>query len=160
MKMQHIGALILALILAPFAAFARSLALPGTDAINVQGTHEDTITRVAEGALGAHLLLTFGTAPGRQVKVCTAALRPIGFAHDTTADGGTVGVELIGGGRSRLAIASKAIAAGVRVYATAGGKLTDAVVAGAYLVGESLTAAAADGDEFEILPLSPVINPA
>lgn len=159
MKTNQMLALIVALLIAPFAAFARAFAPKGVDALNVQGTHEDTITRVAEGALSAHLCLTFGTAPGSQVKVCTATTRPIGFAHDDAADAAPVGVELIGGGRSRLAIASKAIAAGVRVYATAGGKLTDAVVSNAYCVGEALTAAAGDGSEFEILPLSPVINP-
>jgi len=159
MKNKHIGALILALILAPFAAFARTLAPTGVDAINTTGTNEDTITRVAEGALTEHLLLTFGTAPGSQVKVCTATLRPIGFAHDDAADGASVGVELIGGGRTRIGIASKAIAAGVRVYATAGGKLTDAVVQNAYLVGEALTAATGDGSQFVVLPLSPVMNP-
>lgn len=159
MKLKHMLAILIAVLIAPFAACARAFAPQGVDALNVQGSHEDTITRVAEGALTPHLLLTFGTAPGSQVKVCTATTRPIGFAYDKAADGATVGVELIGGGRSRLAIASKAIPAGVRVYATAGGKLTDAVVQNAYLVGESLTAAGADGDEFAILPLSPVINP-
>jgi hypothetical protein len=160
MKLNYILALLVAILCAPMMGIARIFAPAGVDALNVQGSHEDTISRVAEGALSAHLCLTFGTAPGSQVKVCTAALRPIGFAHDDAADAEPVGVELIGGGRSRLAIASKAIAAGSRVYATAGGKLTDAVVVGAYLVGEALTAAAADGDEFEILPLSPVENPA
>lgn len=159
MKSKYITAMLIAILSALMMGIARILAPAGLDALNTQGTHEDTITRVAEGALSAHLCLTFGTAPGSQVKVCTATTRPIGFAHDDAASGATVGVELIGGGRSRLAIASKAIAAGSRVYATAGGKLTDAVVSNAYLVGEALTAAAADGDEFEILPLSPVINP-
>lgn len=156
--LNYIVAFIAALIIAPMMGFARMLAPKGLDALNVQGSHEDTITRTAEGALAAHLLVSFGTAPGSQVIPCTAVLRPIGFVHDTVADGDLVGVELIGGGKSRIGIASKAIAAGVRVYATAGGKLTDAVVVGAYLVGESLTAAAVDGDEFEVLPLSPVIN--
>ena len=152
-------ALIVAFLITPFVAFARAFTPQGMDALNTQGTHGD-ITRTAEGALSAHLLLTFGTAPGSQVKVCTASTRPLGFAHDDAASAAKVGVELLLSGGTRLAIASKAIAAGVRVYATAGGKLTDAVVAGAYLVGESLTAAAADGDEFEIMPLSPVENPA
>lgn len=159
MKLQHIAALLLAAFIAPFMAFARAFSPQGVDALNIQGSHEDTITRTAEVAIAAHLCVTFGTAPGSQVKLCTAALRPIGFAHDDAAAGAPLGVELTGGGRTRLAIASKAIPAGVRVYATAGGKLTDAVVSGAYLVGESFTAAAADGDEFEILPLSPVVNP-
>lgn len=158
--LKHILALFCALLFAPMMGIARACTPSGLDALNVQGTHEDTITRKAEGAIAAHLLVTFGTAPGSQVKLCTAALRPIGFAHDDAASGAEIGVELINGGGTRLGIASKAITAGSRVYATAGGKLTDAVVAGAYLVGEALTGAAADGDEFEILPLSPVENPA
>lgn len=157
--LKIISAFICALIIAPIMAFARAFSPQGIDALNVQGTNEDAITRTAEGALSAHLCLTFGTAAGSQVKVCTALLRPIGFAYDDAATGKPVAVELAGGGRTRLAIASKAIAAGVRVYATAGGKATDAVVTGAYLLGEALTAAAADGDEFTILSLSPVVNP-
>jgi hypothetical protein len=160
MKKHHILALLAALIIAPFAALGRALFAPGTDALNTQGTHGGVISRKAEGAITAHLLVTFGTAPGSQVKLCTAATRPLGFAYDKAADGADIAVELITGGPTRLAIGSKAIAAGVRVYATAGGKLTDAVVAGAFLVGESLTACGADGDEFEIMPLSPVENPA
>lgn len=160
MKPTHILALLVALILAPFVAFARAFAPQGLDAINTQGTHDGVISRSAEVALSAHLLVTFGTAPATQVKLCTAALRPLGFAHDDAAINTPVGVELLTNSGTRIGIASKAIAAGVRVYATAGGKLTDAVVAGAFLVGESLTAAAADGDEFEIMPLSPVENPA
>lgn len=159
MKMKHGLALLVALIIAPFAGLARAFAPRGTDALNIQGTHGSAITRTAEGALSAHLLLTNGTAAGVQVKLCTAATRPIGFAYDDFADGAKCSVELVMGGCTRLAIASKAIAAGVRVYSTAGGKLTDAIVSNAYLVGESLTAAAGDGSEFEIMPLSPVINP-
>lgn len=160
MKLNYIMALLVALLFAPMMGIARVFAPSGVDALNVQGTHDGVVTRTAEGALAAHLLLTFGTAPGTQVKLCTAATRPLGFAFDTVADAALVGVELLTVGPTKIAIASKAIAAGVRVYATAGGKLTDAVVAGAFLVGESLTAAAADGDEFEIMPLSPVENPA
>lgn len=159
MKTKHGVAILLALIIAPFAAVARAFAPAGVDALNVQGSHDGTITRTAEGALAAHLLVANGTTPGTQVKVCTAALRPLGAVFDTVADTANVTVELLTVGPTKLVIASKAIAAGVRVYATAAGKVTDAVVAGAYLVGESLTAAAADGDEFEIMPLSPVINP-
>lgn len=159
MKTKHGLAILLALIIAPFAGIARALSPQGVDALNTQGTHGGVITRTAEGALSAHLLLTNGTTAGTQVKLCTAATRPIGFAYDDFADTEKVAVELIMGAPTRIAIASKAIAAGVRVYATAGGKLTDAVVFDAYLVGESLTAAAADGSEFEIMPLSPVINP-
>jgi len=159
MKPTNIILAIVAMLLAPFAALARALAPAGLDACNVQGTYEDTITRTAEGALSAHLLLANGTTAGTQVKLCTASLRPLGFAFDDAADGASVGVELLMGASTRIAIASKAIAAGVRVYATAGGQVTDAVVTGAYLVGESLTAASGAGKEFLIMPLSPVVNP-
>lgn len=159
MKLKHIGALLLAILLAPFVGIAQALAPRGADALNIQGTHTDAITRKAEGAISAHLLVTNGTTAGTQFKLCTAATRPIAIAHDDIADGAYGGFELLLGGPTRLVIASKAIAAGVRVYATAGGKVTDAVVSGAYLVGESLTAASGDGKELEIMPLSPVVNP-
>lgn len=159
MKTKHGLAILLALIIAPFAAFARAFSPLGVDALNIQGTHDGTVTRTAEGALAAHLLVANGTTAGTQVKPCTAALRPLGTVYDTVADTANVVVELLTVGPTKIVIASKAIAAGVRVYATAAGKVTDAVVSGAYLVGETLTAAAADGDELEIMPLSPVINP-
>lgn len=160
MKLNQMLALLVALLIAPFAALARSLAPRGVDALNVQGTHDGGISRTAEGALAAHKLVSFGTAPASQVIPNTASTRPIGTVYDDAADGEPVTVLplLIGG--TKLMIASKAIAAGVRVYGTAAGKVTDAVVAGAFLVGESLTAAAADGDELEVMPLSPVENPA
>lgn len=159
MKTKHGLAILIALLLAPFAGIARALAPQGVDALNVQGTHEGTITRTAEGALAAHLLVANGTTAGTQVKLCTAALRPLGTVYDDAADTAPVTVELLTNGDTKLVIASKAIAAGVRVFATAGGKVTDAVVVGAFLVGETLTAAAGDGSELEIMPLSPVINP-
>lgn len=159
MKHNRIAMLILAIILAPMLGVARCFCPAGVDAINVQGTYDDAITRTAEGAIAAHLLVANGTTAGTQVKLCTAALRPLGTAYDTAVDTALVSVELLMGASTRLVIASKAIAAGVRVYATAAGQVTDAVVSGAYLVGESLTAAANAGDEFMIMPLSPVINP-
>lgn len=160
MKLKYGVAILLALLLAPFAGIARAMAPVGVDALNIQGTHDDgTITRTAEGALAAHLLVANGTTAGTQVKPCTAALRPLGTVYDDAADTKPVTIELLTNGATKLVIASKAIAAGVRVYATAAGKVTDAVVSGAYLVGETLTAAAADGAELEIMPLSPVINP-
>ena len=159
MKHNRIAMFLLALILAPMLGVARCFFPAGVDALNVQGTFDDAITRTAEGAIAAHLLVANGTTPGTQVKLCTAALRPLGMAYDSAADTALVSVELLIGSSTRLVIASKAIAAGVRVFATAAGQVTDAVVSGAYLVGESLTAAANAGDEFMIMPLSPVINP-
>jgi hypothetical protein len=159
MKTKHGLAILITLLLAPFAGIAQALAPKGTDALNTVGTHDGGLSRVAEGALIAHGLVSFGTAPGSQVIPCTAATRPIGTCCDEAATTAPVTVLplLIGG--TKLMVASKAIAAGVRVYATAGQKVTDAVVSNAYLVGEALTAAAGDGSVFEVMPLSPVINP-
>jgi hypothetical protein len=159
MKLTNMLLALVAMLIAPFAALARALAPAGLDACNVQGTYTDAISRTAEGALAAHLLVANGTTAGTQVKLCTASLRPLGTVYDDAADTASVAVELLMGASTRIVIASKAIAAGVRVYATAGGKVTDAVVTGAYLVGESLTAASGDGKEFVIMPLSPVVNP-
>jgi hypothetical protein len=153
-------AILFALIIAPMLAMARVFAPQGVDALNTQGTHEGGLSRTAEGALIAHGLVSFGTAPASQVIPCTASTRPIGTCYDEAATAKPVTVLPLLGGPTRLMVASKAIAAGVRVYATAGQKVTDAVVAGAYLVGESLTAAAGDGSVFEVMPLSPVVNPA
>ena len=158
MKPKHGLAILITLLLAPFVGIARAFAPHGTDALNVQGFFDGPFTRSAEVAIDEHLLVTFGTAPGTQVKLNTAATRPIGSAADQAAINTPIGVIPILSG-PKILIASKAIAAGVRVYGTAGGKVTDAVVSGAYLVGEALNAAAGDGSEFLVLPLSPVINP-
>lgn len=159
MKMKHGLAILITLLLAPFAGIAQALAPKGRDALNTQGAHDGGLSRNAEGAISQHLLLTWGTAPATQLKVCTAATRPLGTAYDETPDGRPVGLLPLLDGSTKLMIGSKAIAAGVRVYATAGGKVTDAVVAGAFLVGEAWTACSGDGAEFEVLPLSPVVNP-
>lgn len=131
----------------------------GVDAINTAGTYGGTITRVAEGPIEAHELLTLGADPAKQVDVCGAGDVPLGFAHDPAIAGDTVGVELLTGGVTRLGIAAKAIAAGVRVYSAAGGRVTDAVVSGSYCIGVSLTAASALGEEIEILPQVLTANP-
>lgn len=69
-----------------------------------------------------------------------------GFASTDTKNGGDLTV--FSGGIQR-GLAAKAIAAGVDVYAAAGGKLTDAVTAGGK-VGVSQTAALAADTTFEI----------
>jgi hypothetical protein len=159
MKAKHGLAFLITLLIAPFAATARAFAPKGTDALNTQGTHDGGLTRTAEVALSAHLLLTWGTSPGTQLKLNTAATRPLGTAYDDFEAGAKATLLPLLAGPSRTMIGSKAIAAGVRVYGTAGGKVTDAVVAGAYLVGEAWTACTGDGAEFEVIPLSPVVNP-
>ncbi len=159
MKTKHGLAILLALIIAPFAGIAQAFAPKGTDALNTQGFLDGAFTRSAEVALSAHLLVTFGTNAATQVKLNTAATRPLGTVYDDFAINALASIIPLPTGMPKIFIASKPIAAGVRCYGTAGGQVTDAVVSGAYLVCESLTDAAGAGSEFQGLPLSPVINP-
>lgn len=123
------------------------------------GTHCGSITRKAEAAISLkHALVTQGTADD-EVALCGASDIPLGVVPTTCAIDESVPVELLGGnGSTIVGIASEAITAGERVFAAASGKLQD-LPAGAgtyYQVGIALTAAAADGDEIEIMPTSPV----
>lgn len=156
--MKGIALLVIALLSAPLMGIARIFMPKGVDAINTQGSYEDGYTRSAEVDIAPYLLLTFGTDPAKQVKLNTASTRPLGNSKDEATAGTPVGVNPIIG-PPRIMIASKSFAAGVRVYGTAGGKVTDAVVSGAYLAGEALSASTGDGSEVLVQPLSPVVNP-
>lgn len=154
MKLPRFFGLSAALILAPILS---RLAPAGVDANNVAGNRRGPLSRVAEAAVGTpHLMLTRGTNLAKQVILCTATTEPIGLAYDKAELGAYVGVERLTDGETKLGIASKAIAAGARVFTTAAGKLTDTAVNNSWLVGTALTAAAADGDEFEFDPCYPV----
>jgi hypothetical protein len=119
-------------------------------------------TVVLEAAVATkHLLLAKGAASQSAI-LCTAALAPLGPTPDEGAIGDRVSVALLGAVRgTRTVIASKAIAENTNVYATAGGKVTDAVVSGAYWVGKTApgSLAAADGDPISIVPRFPRVNP-
>lgn len=107
------------------------------------------------------LLLAKGTATKSAI-LCTAALNPIGPSLDEGAIADKVAVGMLGATEGTTSmIASKAIAENTQVYATAGGKVTDAVVTGAYWVGKTApgSLAAADGDTIEVIPRFPRINP-
>lgn len=157
MKKTNILGLVAALLIAPFAALARAFAPAGVDACNIAGDRDGTLSRIAEAAVTSpHLMLTRGTNPATQVIICTATTEPLGLAYDTAALNARVGVERLTEGKTRLGIGSKAIAAGARVFTTAGGKLTDTAVNDSWLVGAALTDCAADGDEFEFDPCFPV----
>jgi hypothetical protein len=160
MKLTHITGLIMALILAPFAALARAFGpTPDLVASNSAGSHYGPVTRFAETAFGApHLVAGKGTTAGKQVAPCAATgVLPIGFARDEAAVGEAVAVET-GYGNPGLGVASAAIAADVPVYTAAGGKLSSTGGAGKYLMGRSLSAAGGDGDEFELQPCPPVLQ--
>lgn len=108
-----------------------------------------------------YLLLSKGTASQSAI-LCTAAIIPLGPTPDEGAIGDRVSVALLGAAMGTVTvIASKAIAENTNVYATAGGKVTDAVVSGAYFVGRTApgSTAAADGDQISIIPRFPTVNP-
>lgn len=108
-----------------------------------------------------HLLLAKGTASASAI-LCTASLAPLGPTGDEGAIGDRVAVSMLGAVPGTVTmVASKAIAENTNVYATAAGKVTDAVVTGAYWVGKTApgSLAAADGDTIEVIPRFPRINP-
>lgn len=119
-------------------------------------------TVVLEAAVATrHLLLAKGTASQSAI-LCTASLIPLGPTGDEGAIGDRVSCSLLGAVSGTVTvIASKAIAENTNVYATAGGKVTDAVVTGAYWCGKTApgSLAAADGDPIEIIPRFPRVNP-
>jgi len=160
MKIIPLALAVLAVI-ALVAFVARSLAVGGhrLSAINSAGVHHGPITRFAETAFGVpHLVAGKGTTAGKQVVPCAATgVIPLGFAEDEAAVGEAVAIEM-SYGRTVLGVASGAIAADVDVYTAAGGKLSATGGAGKYLMGRSATAAAADGDEIEIVPCRPVLQ--
>lgn len=120
----------------------------------------ETVTLEAAVAT-KHLLLAKGTA-SKSAILCTASLAPLGPTPDEGAIGDLVSVALLGAVTgTRTMIASKAIAENTNVYATAGGKVTDAVVSGAFWVGKTApgSSAAADGDPISVIPRFPRVNP-
>ena len=158
MKMKNIAALLIALIIAPMLGVARLFAPRGVDAINaLAGSHEGgLVTRITEAAFTApHLLCRKGTAD-RQILVGTATARPLGVVTDAAAVTTNIGVQVLGGGSSVVMTASGAITVDAPVYTAADGKVTATAAAGCWLVGTALTAAA-DTDEFEVLPCVPVL---
>ena len=155
MKLNYALALIVALLIAPFAAFARLFAPRGVDALNIAGTHEGAkVSRKAEVAITAgNLLLRKGTADG-QVLLGTATARPLGASFDYAAITTMVGVILLGGPDPVLGVASGAITVDAPLYTAADGKVSATPVAGCWLVGYALTAAA-DGDAVEYISVVP-----
>lgn len=87
-----------------------------------------------------------------KVIVATAATQlPIGVSQETTADADLDKLPVTRLGRVKLT-ASAAIAKGVRVMATTGGKIaTFSSGAGVFACGITLEAAAADGDVIDVL---------
>lgn len=132
------------------------------NAVSPTPTPSGVATVVLEAAVTTKfLLLAKGTASGSAI-LCTAALAPLGPTGDEGAIADRVSCFLLGATQGTLSmIASKAIAENTNVYATAAGKVTDAVVTGAFWVGKTApgSSAAADGDIIEVIPRFPRVNP-
>ena len=169
MKLEHIAMAIIALLLVLplFAVMAQAASVKSKEIFSNAATDKllesGKATVVAEAAFSTRYLLAAKGTAAKSAILCTAALEPVGIMCDEPAIGESGAVALLGATEgTQYVIASKAIAENTRVYATAGGKVTDAVVAGAFLVGKTQpgSIAAADGDRIAIIPCFPVENPA
>jgi hypothetical protein len=85
--------------------------------------------------------------------VAVLATPPYGTARVSGAIGDVIGVVYANKQGSAEYVASKAIAAGVKVYTTTAGKVTDTFATGGFCLGISRTAAAADGDILEVVQM-------
>lgn len=167
MKLEYIAMFIIAalLVLPLFAVMAQNASVKlkdlHTNAATDKVLEEGKATVVAEAAFETRYLLAAKGTAARSAILCTAALEPLGPMMDEPAIGESGAVALLGAAKGTLrVVASKAIPENTRVYATAGGKVTDAVVVGAFLVGKTQpgSSAAADGDQIVIIPSFPVVN--
>jgi hypothetical protein len=118
------------------------------------------MTRLSDAALATeHLLVKVGSDADHVAVMAAVTDVPVGTVPDTPgAAEEEVAVNLLGAASETLEmIAGEAVAAGVRVFAAADGKVNDlSAVAGTYFcVGTALEAAAADGDEIEVDPCIP-----
>jgi hypothetical protein len=164
MKTNLILAILMALALLPvLGVILRAYRRPPGDltASNSAGlTDGGIVTRYPTTAFTvSNLVAGKGATAGRDIIPCAATgVVPLGFCPDTGAVGEPTAVQM-GAGSIVLGVASGAIAADVPVYTDAGGKLSATGGTGKYLMGRSVTAAAANNDEFSLIPAAlPVIQ--
>lgn len=128
------------------------------------GTHANGVLPfVAEVTIGTRYLLVQKGTAADGIIINVANTRPWGPCLDEpTYDANKVtkaAVALLGSAPGTLkVVASKAIAVGVKVYTTAGGKVTDTNTAGAFMIGRAVTAAGADGDIIELAHCFPLLD--
>lgn len=165
MKINLILAIIMALALLPLlGVILRAYGRPpgGITASNTAGLTDGAIvSRYATTAFTVpNLVAGKGATAGKDIVPCSATgVVPLGFVPDTAAVGEWAAVQM-GAGNIVLGVASGPIGADVPVYTDAGGKLTATGGTGKYLMGRSVTAAAANNDEFSLIPAAlPVIQP-
>jgi hypothetical protein len=102
-------------------------------------------TVTLSATVAQHLRVT----PAGAVGVLTTP--PFGTARVAGVSGDTVGVVYANKQGTAKMVASKSIAAGVKVYSTAAGKVTDTFASTGFIEGIALEAAGADGDIIEVL---------
>jgi hypothetical protein len=124
------------------------------------GTHANGMVPFsAEVAITTRYLAVQKGTAANGVILNVANTRPWGVCQDEPASGASCTVGVFGSAPGTLkARASKAIAAGAKVFTAAGGKFTDTHSTGAFFVGRAITAAAADGDLFELAHCVPVLD--
>ncbi len=118
------------------------------------------VTLAAEVTISTRYLLVGKGTAADGIILNVAATRPLGVCMDEPTSGNGATVSLLGSCPGTLPMrASKAIAAGVKVWTTAGGKVTDTYAAGAYFVGRNgPVAAAADGDLIVVQHCFPMLD--
>ena len=127
---------------------------------NENARHGYAITKYSTGSISQRWLLGQLHTDTTQIKPCAlASAMPLGIITDeASAAGETVAVELLGAIPGTIrAVAAGAVSAGEAVYTAASGRVQSLPsTAGTYYqVGVSLTAAAASGDEIEIITCVP-----
>lgn len=118
-----------------------------------EGTHTDSANRLTDAAITTRHLLYKKGSDADHIAVAGTTDEAIGTVDDeATAAEENVALQLLGKGPSKRMVASMAIAAGVKVYQAASGKVA---TTGSRCVGTALTAAAADADVIEVLDTVP-----
>lgn len=147
-------------VLALLAAFVGGLreTFATANAEGTTGTHECAIGRYTDAAISTRHLLVKKGSDNDHIALCGAADVPLGTVVDEAdAAEKRVNVQLLGKGPTKRMVASAAIAAGVRVYTAAGGKIQTAPTgATVSLVGVSVNAASTNGDVIEVNDCVPV----
>jgi len=118
-------------------------------ATTIQNT---TRTFIAAEAIGAYILVKVDSSGLAETATATAAEPKVGYTTASVTLGEAANISLIHGGGSSFATASEALSIGDVVYGDAGGKVSASGSSGDK-VGVTLTAATADGDVVEVLPL-------
>lgn len=119
---------------------------------------EGRVSKIADSTCPTRYLLAREGSSADNFNICGVTDRPWGIITDEAAVGDMVSIGLLGlTGRTGIMIANGAISANVDVYAAANGKVAvEPTTVGTYWrVGRTLTAAAADGDQIQVIPQTP-----